>query len=140
MLVTCRECAGEISDTAQACPRCGAPASVAFVKQAAVKERSPEPSRPKPTKIQTRPGLAQGLLGKAMAWFLLVYAILGSIGIATSWFNESAAGESVGYRVGQGIGVLAILLGAWRGIMLRENRAWFDWVAAVFLLFIAVAT
>lgn len=105
-----------------------------------VKERTPKPSRQKPAKIQTKPGFARGAFGKTIAYILLVYAILGSIGIVMGWFNESAVGESVGYRVGQGIGVLGVVLCAWRGTMLREKRSWVDWLAAVYLLFVCVTT
>ena len=139
MLVTCRECAAEISNTATACPKCGAPASIAFAKPAEPKQgtsSSPET----PVRIQPRPGFAQGGLGKAAAIILLIYALLAALGNIMNWFDEAYSHQSVAYRTGQGIAMAALVGGAWRGIMRREKRTWVDWIVVAFLLFVALAT
>jgi hypothetical protein len=139
MLVTCRECEAQISDTAKACPKCGAPASVAFAKPKPVVDPAP-PRLPKVKEVQTKPGFAQGRFGKTMAIILFAYSVLGTIGIVMSWFSEESSGESLAYHVGQGIGLVSIVFGAWRASIPREKRAWVDWVAAAFLLFVAAVT
>lgn len=84
-LLTCRECSGKVSDTAENCPHCGAP-----VSESLVRARPAAPAELTPVEKKSGSSWWKWLLGIPIGLFVLFVII----GLAGGWDNKKGGYSS----------------------------------------------